>query len=80
MLEVKSTPKTKMTKRQEAKTLPKTKLTKIQKIRGQIQKEMVQEKIYVKKYGGAWQCQVCQKIFSSRYKAVNHLEEHNLSF
>lgn len=55
-----------------------SKLTKIKKIRGQIQKEMIQEKIYVKKYGGAWQCQVCKKIFSSRYKAVNHLEEHSL--
>jgi len=53
-------------------------LTKIKKIRGQIQKEVALEKTYVKKYGGAWQCQVCKKIFSSRYKAVNHLEEHNL--
>ena len=36
------------------------------------------EKFFVKKFGGAWQCIVCEKIFSSRYKAVNHLEEHNL--
>jgi len=45
------------------KSQPVSKLTKIKKIRGQIQKEMIQEKIYVKKYGGAWQCQVCKKIF-----------------
>ena len=62
----------------DANPHPKPKLTKGQKIRKQIQKELAQEQKYVKKYGGAWQCQACEKIFSSRYKAVNHLEDHAL--